>query len=183
MKKALIPLALAFASNAALAATPLPGIINFYGGVQAGGPCPIEVVDPTTGIPTRVELGFPYVSQFANPGDKTAPVNFALKITPVPGTCDIQPNTEVDVVFESSGGPIGAGSDLYKLLPGSTQDLGISILDKNGTRLAPGTASAMYQLDQSRPTLMEFSAHYEAINAPVADGQALANVSFVVNLP
>lgn len=182
MKIAIIPLALAFASSAALAA-PEVGTINFYGAVQAGGPCPIEVVDPTTGTPIRVELGFPYASQFANVGEKTAPVNFALQITPVPGVCDIPRGTEVDVAFESSGGPVGAGNDLYKLLPGSVSELGISILDKDGTRLAPGTASAKYQLDETAPTRMLFAAHYEAIAIPVSEGAAQASVKFTVNLP
>ncbi|MCX2891042.1 MULTISPECIES: fimbrial protein [Pseudomonas] len=182
MKKALIPLALAFASNAALAA-PAPGIINFYGGVQPAGPCPIEVVDPTTGIPSQVELGFPYASQFKNEGDKTPARDFALKITPVAGVCDIGPGVEVAVVFESVGGATGSGNDLYKLLPGSTPDLAISILDKDGNRLAPGTASAMYPVAQLGDTLMPFSAHYEAIKVPVTDGSALANVKFVVNIP
>lgn len=182
MKIAIIPLALAFASSAALAA-PEVGTINFYGAVQAGGPCPIEVVDPTTGAPTRVELGFPYVSQFNSVGDKTAPVNFALQITPVAGVCVIPSGTEVDVAFESVGGPVGAGNDLYKLLPGSVNELGISILDKSGTRLAPGTASAKYQVDELAPTRMLFAAHYEAISVPVGDGAAQANVKFTVNLP
>ncbi|MEN4827132.1 fimbrial protein [Pseudomonas sp. P39-UII1] len=182
MKIAFIPLALAFASTAALAA-PETGTINFYGAVNAAGPCPIEVVDPTTGAPTRVELGFPYAAQFKTVGDKTPARTFALQITPVPGVCDIPSGTEVDVSFESLGGPTGPANDLYKLLPGSTANLAVSILDKDNTRLAPGDDSVKYQVDELAPTRMLFSAHYEAIAVPVAEGSALANVNFTVNLP
>ncbi|PNA88881.1 MULTISPECIES: fimbrial protein [unclassified Pseudomonas] len=183
MKIAIIPLALAFASTAAMAA-PATGTISFYGSVSDGGPCPIEVVDPTSGLPARVELGHPYTSHFKNVGDKTEPREFALKITPT-AECSIPIGTEVDVTFNAVGSPVGPATDLFPLVAGgtSTPDLAISIRDKNDTRLAPGDTSAMYLLDELAPTLMRFSAHYEAINTPVREGSALANVNFVVNLP
>ena len=181
MKIAVIPLALAFASTAAMAA-PQTGDINFYGKVSAAGPCPIEVKDPDSGS-RRIELGSPHPSQFTNIGDKTEPKKFVLTVTPKPGVCDIVAGTEVDVTFSSVGGPTGPANDLYKLLAGSTDNLAVSILDKNNTRLAPGTASMKYKLDESAPTEMEFSAHYEATALPVTEGSALANVGFTVDIP
>lgn len=181
MKINIIPLALAFASTAALAA-PEVGTINFYGKVDAGSPCPIDVIDPSTGA-KRIELGSPNSAHFANVGDKFEVRDFALRITPKAGVCTIPPGTEVDVVFAALGSPVGPANDLYPLLPGSTPDMAVSILDKNNTRLAPGDASAKYQIDELRPTLMAFSAHYEAIKVPVTEGSALANVNFTVNLP
>lgn len=181
MKIKIIPLALAFASTAALAA-PEVGTINFYGAIQAASPCPIEVIDPSTGA-NRIELGSHNSARFVNVGDKSEARNFALKITPVAGVCTIAPGTEVDVAFDALGSPVGPANDLYPLLPGSTPDIAVSILDKNDTRLAPGDVSAKYQIDELQPTLMAFSAHYEAIKTPVAEGSALANVNFTVNLP
>lgn len=181
MKKIFTTLALVFASSAAIAA-PETGTINFYGTVTDAGPCPIEVVDPTTGIPSRVMLGHPRASQFEQVGDHTTEARFALKITPGSG-CIIAPGTEVQVTFDSQGGAIGPGNDLYRLMPGSADNLAVAIFDDSDTKLAPGTASMDYQVDEQVETMMPFSARYEAIGIPVTSGPAMANVGFTVSLP
>ncbi|WP_236238254.1 fimbrial protein [Pseudomonas faucium] len=180
MKKILAPLALVFASSTALAAE--TGTINFYGTVTDAGPCPIEVVDPTTGVPSRVVLGHPRTGQFQSVGDSTTEARFALKVSPG-GACTIIPNTMVKVTFDSQGGAVGPGNNLYRLMPGSTPDLGVAIFDDGDNKLAPGTESMEYLVDHQVDTLMPFYARYEAIKVPVTPGSALANVGFTVDLP
>ncbi|MFT0518344.1 fimbrial protein [Pseudomonas faucium] len=180
MKRILAPLALVLASSTALAAE--TGTINFYGTVTDAGPCPIEVVDPTTGVPSRVMLGHPYASQFKNVGDHTTEAQFALKITP-DATCQIAPGTEVSVTFDSQGGAIGPGNDLYSLMAGSAENLGVAIFDEDDTKLAPGAASKDYAVDEQVETLLPFYARYEATAIPVTPGHAMANVGFTVSLP
>lgn len=89
MKKKLIPLAilLGLASNAAFANT---GSINFYGQVHAGT-CPIELIDPSTGLPlSRINMGNVSVSQFAAIGDEAASRAFGMRVTPGNG-CVVTP--------------------------------------------------------------------------------------------
>ncbi|MNR33279.1 fimbrial-like adhesin protein SfmF [compost metagenome] len=56
----------------------------------------------------------------------------------------------------------------------------ISLRDKHGASIAPGTASADYDLNDSGSTDMEFIAYYRSTAAAVDAGAASADVQFVV---
>ncbi|MFJ4433960.1 fimbrial protein [Pseudomonas sp. NPDC089395] len=181
MKKSLITLAvgLGLASSAAFANT---GSINFYGQVHAGT-CPIEIIDPSTGLPVaRVNMGNVSVSQFADVGDEAASRAFGMRITPGAG-CVVAPGSNAKVTFTAAYGGAGAGGALYALEPGGANDLALTIKDNAGTPVANGTASKDYPLHVTNPTTMIFSAAYKSIGTSVGPGRANTDVQFLVDIP
>ncbi|MBK5007169.1 fimbrial protein [Pseudomonas sp. S32] len=182
MKSKFLAVALTCVTGTAFAA-PEIGVVNFNGSVYAGGPCPIEVVNPGGGIGTPVQLGHFPSTYFDAVGATSKKMEFTLKVTPTPGVCVINPGTEVSVAFDSRGGATGPKSDLYKLSSGGTPDLGIAIFDADDKKLAPLDDSRKYPLFENIPTHMAFYAQYEAIKVPVTEGAAQADVGFTVALP
>ncbi|CAH0650868.1 type 1 fimbrial protein [Pseudomonas juntendi] len=181
MKKKLIPLAilLGLASNAAFANT---GSINFYGQVHAGT-CPIELIDPSTGLPlSRINMGNVSVSQFAAIGDEAASRAFGMRVTPGNG-CVVTPSTSAQVTFTAAYGGAGTGGALYALEPGGAADLALIIKDNAGTPINNGSPSKDYPLDDTNPTTMIFSAAYKSIGTGVTAGTANTDVQFLVDIP
>ncbi|MFF7065462.1 fimbrial protein [Pseudomonas sp. NPDC008258] len=181
MKKKLIPLAilLGLASNAAFANT---GSINFYGQVHAGT-CPIEIIDPSTGLPVaRINMGNVSVSQFAAIGDEAASRAFGMRVTPG-GGCVVTPGSSAKVTFTAAYGGAGTGGALYALEPGGANDLALIIKDNAGTQIDNATPSKDYPLDNVNPTTMIFSAAYKSIGAAVTPGTANTDVQFLVDIP
>lgn len=179
MKKTLLALTLGLASNAALANT---GSINFYGQVHAGT-CPIEIIDPSTGLPVaRVNMGNVSVSQFTAVGDEAASRAFGMRVTPGAG-CVVAPGSNATVTFTAAYGGAGTGGTLYALEPGGANNLALIIKDNAGTPVNNGLASKDYPLDDTNPTTMIFSAAYKSIGTAVTAGTANTDVQFLVDIP
>lgn len=179
MKKilTLLGLGLSIASGAVQANT---GSINFHGQINAGT-CPIEIIDPQTGLPmNRVFLGNVPISQFEAVGSEAAVRMFSMRITPT-ATCDTTGKT-ASVVFSGAYGAAGTGGTLYALQPGSVSSLALAIKDDTNALVNNGSKSKDYTLDDSDPTDMLFSAMYKAVAIPVTAGPATTDINFVVTL-
>lgn len=177
MKKLLLTLGLGLASSAAFANPP----INFHGTITAGGTCPITIVDPGSGgvVLPRVVVGSFHPEFFTTAGTKTPAVSFALRVDP--STCTISPGDQGYVTFDANYGPVG--TNLYGLRPGGeASNLGLAIMDKSRANLAPGTESAAYPLDDTKPTDMLFLASYESTATGVTPGHAQSEVVFTVDI-
>ncbi|QXH52991.1 type 1 fimbrial protein [Pseudomonas fakonensis] len=179
MKKTLIALGLTLGATTGIAYAN-QGTINFHGQVTAGT-CSIEIIDPVTGLPlSRVFMGNVPASKFTAIGIEFGSRAFSMRVTP--GTnCDTTGKTGV-VTFTGAYGAAGAGSDLHALEPGSTTGLALAIKDRNNNLIANGDDSIDYDLDETDPTDMLFSAHYRSIAAPVAPGPANTDVAYVFTL-
>ncbi|MCE1118543.1 fimbrial protein [Pseudomonas sp. NMI795_08] len=72
--------------------------------------------------------------------------------------------------------------DLHALDSASTAGLALAIKDNTKTLIAYGSDSKEYDLDDTDPTDMLFSAHYRSIAANVAPGPANTDVAYVFTL-
>ncbi|MDZ5602164.1 fimbrial protein [Pseudomonas sp. RP23018S] len=179
MKHTLLALTLGLASSAALANT---GSINFYGQVHSGT-CPIEIIDPSTGLPVaRINMGNVSSSQFEAVGDEAASRAFGMRVTPSAG-CVVAPTAKAKVTFTGAYGGAGSTGSLYALEPGGATNLALIIKDNTGAAVANGTASKEYPLSATVPTTMIFSAAYQATGAQVTAGTANTDVQFLVDIP
>lgn len=183
MKKTLLALALGITSTSTLAVEVAKGSIHFYGNVDTGT-CPIEIVDPSTGLPVaRVNMGNVNASQFPATGDEAASRAFGMRLTPG-GACVISgPSPVANVTFSGAYGGAGTGGALYALEPGGAQDLALILKDNTGAPIANGSASKDYPLDPALPTTMIFSAAYKSIGTAVTAGAANTDVQFTVDIP
>lgn len=180
MKKTFVALALGLISNAAMANT---GNIHFAGSITAGGTCPIEIVRPGTGggqLPV-VDVGSFHPEQFPTAGTKTVRIPFAMRITPG-GSCTIGPNESGYVTFSALYGAHPDNATLYGLDFGGAGNLGLAIMDKSGTNLAPDTESVAYALDENKPTEMVFFASYQSTKDAVTPGDARSQVTYFVDI-
>ena len=179
MKTLALAFGLAMASQLALANT---GSINFYGQVHAGT-CPIVIIDPGTGLPTsRVFMGDVNAAQFKQVDDEAANRAFGLRLTPGSG-CILLPGAHASVTFTGGYGGAGASGTLYALEPGGAEGLALIVKDDLGKPVDNGIASKQYPLDDSKPTIMLFSAAYKAIDTQVTAGFANTDVQFRVDIP
>ncbi|MFJ4457453.1 fimbrial protein [Pseudomonas sp. NPDC089392] len=184
MKKALLALALGITSSTAFAATVSTGAIHFYGRVDTGT-CPIEIIDPVTGNPesgNRVLMGNVDSSLFTAVGSEAAARTFGMRITPG-GGCVVNNGDVANVSFTGAFGGAGTGGTLYALEAGGAQNLALILKDDTGTQIANGGTSKDYPLDDTKPTIMHFSAAYKSTAAGVTAGAANTSVQFVVDIP
>ncbi|MFK3910294.1 fimbrial protein [Pseudomonas monteilii] len=184
MKHMLIPLAigLGLASSTAFAAEAGRGSINFYGQINSGS-CPIEIIDPSTGLPVaRINMGNVNAAQFGNVGAEAAQRTFGMRLTP--GGCSVQANQSALVTFTGAYGGAGAGGTLYALEPvlGSATNLALVIRDSKGKPIFNGQQSNAFPIDATDPTTIIFSAAYQSTGAPVSAGSANTDVAFVVDI-
>ena len=179
MKPLVIAFGLAMASQQTLANT---GSINFFGQVSSGT-CAIEIIDPSTGLPTsRIFMGNVNAAQFKQADDEAANRAFGLRLTPGRG-CILLPGASASVTFTGSYGGAGASGTLYALEPGGAKGLALIIKDNVGTPVDNGIASKQYPLHDSQPTDMLFSAAYKATATQVTAGFANSDVQFRVDVP
>lgn len=179
MKPLVIAFGLAMASQHALANT---GSINFFGQISSGT-CSIEIIDPSTGLPTsRIFMGNVNAAQFKKADDEAANRAFGLRITPGSG-CILLPGANASVTFTGNYGGAGATGTLYALEPDGAEGLALILKDNVGTPVDNGIASKQYPLHDSKPTDMLFSVAYKAIATPVTGGSANSDVQFRVDIP
>lgn len=177
MKKTLLALALGLSGTAAFANT---GSINFYGQVHAGT-CPIVIIDPQTGLPmSRIHMGNVNAAQFETVGAEAASRPFAMRVTPGSG-CTVTTG-KGSVTFTGAYGGAGTGNALYAMQPGGATGVALTIKDDTGAPVVNGTLSKEYDLDDTNPTDMLFSAAYRSVDAAVTAGQANTDIQFVVDV-
>lgn len=181
MKRLFALLALGAACNSALAATGT-GILTLEGTVSSGGTCPIEVVTPGGPGLKKIFLGDFMTKDFTAPGQKTAPVRFALRHDPA--TCTVTPGAKATVKYSAVYGADPSGK-LYALQTGVgySTGLALAIFDKSNAQLDPDATSVEYDLSDTAPTDMNFTTLLESTSATVTEGQIFTSVNFVVDIP
>ncbi|WP_428846608.1 fimbrial protein [Pseudomonas moorei] len=181
MKKSLVALSLGLAAGmvgtSALANT---GTINFEGKITAST-CPIEIVNPEDGsIGNQVKMGSIEASRFTATGQELGGKGFALRVKGGAG-CAITPTSKANVTFNGAADPSGSYFAVTPTADGA-KNVVLVLKDKTGASLAPGSASADYDLSASAPTDMRFDAYYRSTAAAVTAGVASADVQFVVDI-
>ena len=178
MRTTLLALGLAMASGAAVANT---GSISFHGHVDAGT-CPIQIIDPQTGLPvSRIFMGNINAAQVRQVDEELASRTFGMRLTPGNG-CTLIPGAVASVTFTGAYGGAGANGALYALQPGGSIGLALVIKDDAGTQVVNGTPSRPYALHDSLPTSMLFSVAYRSIAAKVTPGHANTDLRFLVDI-
>ncbi|MDZ5602162.1 type 1 fimbrial protein [Pseudomonas sp. RP23018S] len=178
MKTLVFAIGLVLTSQQTMANT---GSIGFFGQVN-NGTCPIEIIDPSTGLPAnRIYMGNVNTAQFEQEDDEAATRAFGLRITPGNG-CILLPGANASVTFTGNYGGAGANGTLYALEPTGASGLALIIKDNLGTPIDNGLASKQYPLHDSKPTDMLFSVAYKAIDTQVSAGFANGDVQFRVDI-
>ncbi|WP_338523177.1 fimbrial protein [Pseudomonas batumici] len=179
MQRTLLALALSLAGTSAFATT---GTINFEGKITSST-CPIEVVNPEDGaIGNQVKMGSVDAGRFTAPGQELKGKSFVLRVKDSSG-CGSSTDEAV-VTFNGTADPSGK---YFSVGPDSdssvAKGVAISIRDKSGNSIDPGSDSVPYDLNVTGPTDMLFNAYYRRIAAAggtVEAGTASADVQFVV---
>lgn len=181
MKTSLIALPLALAMGlAATSASAADGRINFTGNINSAT-CPIEIVNPENGsVSNLVSLGWVDTAAFPSVNATAGERIFQMRITPN-STCVLGPKLEATVTFNSV---YGGGGDHYGLKPtgNPARGIAVAIRDDSGNFIKNGDTSAIYKLDATNPTLMDFRAMYIANSLPVSPGPADSDVEFTLTL-
>jgi len=181
MKTTLLALPLSLVMGlAATSAFAVDGRINFTGRINSTT-CPIDIINPENGgSPSNlVSLGWVDAKDFKGVGDTAGHRSFQMRLTP-DSVCVLDPlKLNATVTFNSV---YGGGGDHYGLKPLGSPATGVAVAirDVTGAYVKNGTASSVYRLDASKPTLMDFSAMYIAIKDTVTPGPADSDVEFTV---
>lgn len=179
MKKHLLALSLGLTSvligTSAFANT---GTINFEGKITSST-CPIEVVNPEDGqVGNLVKMGSIEATRFTAIGQEYSGKSFALRVGGA--GCNLDPdNNTATVTFNGTADTTG---DYFAVTPTADGAKGVVIVlkDKSGAPVAPGAASAEYDLNDNGTTDMIFNAYYRSTSATVSAGTASADVQFIV---
>ncbi|MNF76979.1 fimbrial-like adhesin protein SfmF [compost metagenome] len=171
-------LALGLAATSAFAAD---GRINFTGKISSAT-CPVEIVNPENGaVGNLVSLGWVDSSAFPSVGAVAGERAFQMRITP--GTACVLDPTKLNatVTFNSV---YGGGGDHYGLKPtgNPARGIAVAIKDVTGGFIKNGETSTVYKLDETKPTLMDFTAMYIATAATVTPGPADSDVEFTLSI-
>ncbi|MHC8305643.1 fimbrial protein [Pseudomonas sp. PB3P13] len=180
MKTSLLALPLGLAlSMAATSALAFDGTINFAGKITSAT-CPIQIVNPESGaVGNLVPMGSVDAGDFSGSGTEGGGRGFQMRLTP-DSTCVID-KFNAKVTFTSVQ---GGGGDHYgiKNVAGAATGVAVGIKDNTNTLVKNGTASAVYPLSATDPTLMYFTAVYVATADAVTPGPADADVNFRVDI-
>jgi type 1 fimbria pilin len=104
-----------------------------------------------------------------------------MRVTPG-SACVLDPlKLNATVTFNSV---YGGGGDHYGLKPTGTPAKGVAVAikDVSGNYIRNGAKSVVYKLDETKPTLMDFTAMYIATAATVTPGPADSDVEFTLNI-
>ncbi|BCX68053.1 MULTISPECIES: fimbrial protein [Pseudomonas] len=180
MKKHLLTLSLAL--TAALSGTSAfanTGTINFEGKITSST-CPIEVINPGDGsVGNLVKMGSIEASRFTAIGQEYSGKSFGLRVKGGAG-CNLNPADNTAAV--TFNGTADTSGNYFAVTPTNDGAKGVVIVlkDKTGTPIAPGAASADYDLNDTGETDMIFNAYYRSTAATVTAGAASADVQFIV---
>ena len=180
MKKQLATLLLALAGGlTGTQAFATTGTINFEGRITSST-CPIEVVNPEDGsVGNLVRMGTIEATRFSAIGQEYSGKSFALRVKGGTG-CGLNPaDNTASVTFN---GTADASGDYFAVTPTADGAVGVAIVikDHTGAAVAPGAASADYDLLDTGSTDMVFNAYYRSTALTVSAGAASANVQFIV---
>jgi len=171
-------LALGLVATSAFATT---GTINFAGRISSAT-CPIEIVNPESGaVSNLVPLGTVDSGHFSGVDSEVGGRGFQMRLTPG-STCVMDPTKlNATVTFTSVQ---GANGDYYGIKNGAGAASGVAmaIRDKTNQLVKPGTASSVYPLSETDPSLMYFTALYVATSTTITPGPAEADVNFRVDI-
>jgi type 1 fimbria pilin len=182
MKTSLLALPLALSMGlAATSAFAADGRINFTGNIKSAT-CPIEIVNPENGsVGNLVSLGWVDANDFKGVDTVAGERAFQMRVTPG-SACVLDPlKLNATVTFNSV---YGGGGDHYGLKPTGTPAKGVAVAikDVSGNYIRNGAKSVVYKLDETKPTLMDFTAMYIATAATVTPGPADSDVEFTLNI-
>lgn len=179
MKKSLLALSLGLAAGlmgtSAFANT---GTVKFEGKITSST-CPIEIINPEDGtVGNTVKMGSVDASAFTAAGQEKGGKSFVLRVSGAPG-CGITASSVANTTFNGTADSSGA---YFAVTPGvdGAKNVVISLRDKLGASIAPGAASADYDLNDGTSTDLVFNAYYRSTATGVTAGVASADVQFVV---
>lgn len=181
MKKSLLALSLGLAAGVAgTSAFANTGTINFEGKITAST-CPIDIVNPADGsIGNQVKMGSVEAGRFTATGQEHGGKGFALRVPDSAG-CLITPTSKASVTFNGTADSTGNYFAVTPTADGA-KNVVIVLKDKTGSPVAPNSASAEYDLNDTGPTDLRFDAYYRSTAASVSAGVASADVQFVVDI-
>jgi type 1 fimbria pilin len=176
LKKSLLALSLGLTAGlAGTSAFANTGNILFEGKIT-NSTCPIEIVNPENGLPgNHVNMGTVHTSSFGGANQEQPGKGFLLRVRG-DGGCTIAPGESAKVTF--NGNP--DTTNTYFAVTGGATGVVITLKDRTGANLAPGTASAEYPLTPGEVTDMRFDALYRSTVASPVAGAVSADISFVV---
>lgn len=181
MKKTLLALSLGLsASLLGASAFANTGTIKFEGKVTSST-CPIQIVNPEDGsVGDLVKMGSVDSSRFTAVGQEHGGRRFALRVSGG-GGCAITAGSVANTTFNGVPDPTG---NYFQVTPGldGAKGVVISMRDQRGASIAPGAASADYDLNVGAPTDLEFNAYYRSTTSAVTAGVASADIQFVVDI-
>lgn len=173
MKKSLLALSLGLsASLLGASAFASSGTVKFEGKVTSST-CPIQIVNPDDGsVGDLVKMGSVDASRFTAVGQEHSGKRFSLRVS---GGAGSVANTTFNGIPDPSG-------NYFQVTPGldGAKGVVISMRDQRGAALAPGAASADYDLNVGAPTDLQFNAYYRSTATTVTAGVASADIQFVV---
>ncbi|MFK3774866.1 fimbrial protein [Pseudomonas sp. NPDC089406] len=180
MKKSLFAtsfgLVLSVAASSAFANT---GTVHFQGTITAAT-CPI-VIQPPSGLEGGIiDMGEVPASAFEKVSDEKNPRDFDLVVKD--GViCGITPGQVAKVTFD---GP-SAANNYYAInrSPDAALGVAVALRDRNFDLVPPGSSSAEYPLNEQGESRLRFTASYVSITDQVRAGEALADLSFTVDIP
>lgn len=180
MKKSLFAtsfgLVLSVAASSTFANT---GTVHFNGTITAAT-CPI-VVQPPSGLEGGIiDMGEVPATAFKAIADEFNPRRFEL-VMKDGAACNVSAGGTATVTFD---GP-AAATNYYAITPGPDAATGVALAlrDRTGAAVASGSASASYPLNATGESRMNFVASYISTAATVTPGEALADLSFTVDIP
>jgi len=181
LKKSLLALSLGLAAGVAgTSAFANTGTINFEGQITSGS-CPIVIVNPADGSTgNQVKMGSIEASRFTASGQERGGKSFALRVPDNAG-CNITANSKASVKFNGTPDPTNSYFAITPTQDGA-KNVVIVLKDRTGTPIAPGSASAEYDLNDTGSTDLRFDAYYRSTALAVLAGVASADIQFVVDI-
>lgn len=179
MKKSLLTASLGLLITAiGTSANASAGVVLFEGKITADT-CPIIISPPSGAIGSAVKMGELPASAFKATGEEYNQRRFELVVED--GTvCGFSSN-KATVTFD---GTADASGNYFAVTPTAdgAKNVAIALRDRTGSPLAPGSASAEYDLKDTGESRMAFDATYRATGIPVSPGAASANIRFTVDI-
>ncbi|WP_049696356.1 fimbrial protein [Pseudomonas fulva] len=179
MKTSLLAASLGFLMTAiGTSANANTGLVLFDGKITADT-CPIIISPPSGAIGSAVEMGELPASAFKASGEEYNQRTFALVVEDG-AACGFSSN-KATVTFE---GTADASGNYFAVTPTSdgAKNVAIALRDRTGNSVAPGSASAEYDLSDTGQSRMVFDATYRATSVPVLPGAASASIRFTVDI-
>ena len=179
MNKSLMAASLGFLFTAiGTSANASNGSVIFEGKITADT-CPIIISPPSGAIGSAVDMGELPASVFKTSGEEYNKRRFELVVEDG-AACGFNSN-KATVTFD---GTADGSGDYFAVTPTNdgAKNVAIALRDRTGNSVAPGSASAEYDLKDTGESRMAFDATYRATAIPVKPGAASATIRFTVDI-